>query len=76
MFAPDEPPQLSSGEFMGSTDYCLQTYRVTNMTALFNTFEENNVQITEQPQPIPGGKGQWGIIADPEGNAIEFAGGG
>ena len=75
-FAPDEPPKLNTGDFLASTGYRLQTYRVTNMTELFKAFAENDVKIIEPPQPIPGGSGKWGIAADPEGNAMEFAGGG
>ena len=75
LFAPDEPPELSTGDFMGSTGYRLQAYMVTNMTDLFKAFEANNVRIVSSPQSTGDGN-TWGIIADPEGNLIEFSGAG
>ena len=75
LFAPDDPPELRAGDFMGSTGYRLQTYMVTNMTDLFKRFEDSNVRIIIPPKPTGGGN-TWGIIADPEGNFIEFSGGG
>lgn len=73
LFAPDKPPELKTGDFMGSTGYGLQAYMVTNMTELFKTLEDNNVRIITPPQPTGDGS-KWGIIADPEGNLIEFSG--
>jgi len=77
MFAPDKPPAKRTGEFLGTTGYCLQTYMVTNMTDLFKSFEEKGVRITSPPQDTGAGDGsKWGIIVDPENNPIELAGGG
>ena len=73
MFAPDRKPELNTGGFMASTGYRLQAYMVTNMTELFKGFEEKNVRIESPPQPTGDGS-HWGIIADPEGNLIEFSG--
>ena len=75
LFAPDAPPELNTGGFMGSTGYRLQAYIVTNMTDLFKSLEQKNVRIIAPPQPTGDG-GTWGIIADPEGNMIEFSGSG
>ena len=72
-FAPDVPPEISTGDFLGTTGYRVQAYMVTNVTDLFKFFEEKGVQITSPPQIANDGT-KWGIIADPEGNLIELAG--
>ena len=73
LFAPDEAPELSKGDFMGSTGYGLQAYMVTNMADLFQSLEDNSIRIITPPQPTGDGS-KWGIVADPEGNLIEFSG--
>ena len=75
LFVPDAPPELNTGDFMGSTGYRLQTYIVANMTDLFKSLEQRNVRILAPPQPTGDGS-TWGIIADPEVNMIEFSGSG
>jgi len=75
LFVPDAAPELNTGDFMGSTGYRLQAYIVTNMTDLFKSLEQKNVRIITPPQPTGDGSA-WGIIADPEGNMIEFSGSG
>jgi uncharacterized glyoxalase superfamily protein PhnB len=73
LFAPDKPPGKKSGDMMATAGYCLQTFLVTNMTDLFKSLEEKGVRIITPIQDD--GKGpKWGVVADPEGNLIEFAG--
>ena len=73
LFPPKKTPELNTADFTAYTGYGLQTYFVTSMTDLFETFEDNNVQIITPPQAAESGS-RWGIIKDPEGNYIEFSG--
>ena len=73
LLAPDTPPGLKTGGVMDTTGYSRQAYMVTNMTELFKGLEDAGVTIITPPQSLPDGN-SWGIISDPEGNSVEFAG--
>lgn len=73
MFFPTKPPEKGSSDVLGTTGYRLLTFGVNNMTQLCKELEAKGVRFAVPPQANADGS-KWAIIADPEGNLIEFSG--